>query len=47
MRWGAATANGCARATPQWRRIEYQELNRHHGVLYSDFFCPERHSEEW
>jgi hypothetical protein len=28
---------------PQWRRIEYKELNRHHGVLYADFFCPERH----
>lgn len=27
----------------QWRRVEYKELNRHHGVLYSDFFCPERH----
>ena len=24
---------------PQWRRIEYQEVNRQHGVLYSDFFC--------
>lgn len=25
---------------PQWRRIEYREVNRHHGVLYVDFFCP-------
>lgn len=24
---------------PQWRRIEYREINRHHGVLYADFFC--------
>ncbi len=24
---------------PQWRRIEYKEINRHHGVLYADFFC--------
>ncbi len=24
---------------PQWRRIEYQEVNRHYGVLYRDFFC--------
>ncbi len=24
---------------PQWRRIEYMEVNRHHGVLYADFFC--------
>lgn len=27
----------------QWRRVEYKDLNRHHWVLYSDFFCPERH----
>ena len=24
---------------PQWRRIEYREVNRYHGVLYRDFFC--------
>jgi len=24
---------------PQWRRIEYQEVNRHHGVLFADFLC--------
>jgi hypothetical protein len=24
---------------PQWRRIDYQEVNRHHGVLYSNYFC--------
>ncbi len=24
---------------PQWRRIEYQDVNRHHGVLFSDYFC--------
>lgn len=28
---------------PQWRRVEYKDLNRHHGVLYADFFCPDRH----
>jgi len=27
---------------PAWRAIEYKELNRHHGVLYADFLCPER-----
>ncbi|OGA39882.1 MAG: hypothetical protein A3G24_21010 [Betaproteobacteria bacterium RIFCSPLOWO2_12_FULL_62_13] len=34
-------ANGAwSRArNPQWRRIEYKEINRHHGVLYGDFFC--------
>lgn len=25
-----------------WRRIEYKEINRQHGVLYLDFFCPDR-----
>jgi hypothetical protein len=24
---------------PQWRRIEYQEVNQHHGILYEDFLC--------
>jgi len=24
---------------PQWRHIEYKEINRHHGVLYTDVFC--------
>ena len=24
---------------PHWRRIEYREVNRHHGVLYRDSFC--------
>lgn len=27
---------------PQWRRIEYQDVNRHHGVLYSDILCRNR-----
>lgn len=27
---------------PAWRHIEYQDLNRHHGVLYAEFFCPDR-----
>jgi len=24
---------------PQWRHIEYQEVNQQHWALYSDFFC--------
>ena len=24
-----------------WRLIEYKELNRQHGVLYSSYFCPD------
>ncbi len=29
-----------ARAS-EWRRIVYKEVNRHHGVLYKDYFCPD------
>jgi len=25
-----------------WRYIEYKEINRQHGVLYLDFFCPDK-----
>lgn len=34
-------ANGAwSRArNPQWRRIEYKEINRHHALLYADYFC--------
>jgi CNP1-like family len=24
----------------RWRRLEYRESDRHHGVLYGDFLCP-------
>jgi len=24
---------------PAWRYIEYKDINRHHGVLFADFFC--------
>jgi hypothetical protein len=27
---------------PQWHRIETKEVNRHHGVLYADYFCDGR-----
>jgi hypothetical protein len=27
---------------PEWRRIEYQEVNRHHNMLYADYLCPGR-----
>lgn len=26
----------------EWRRIEYKDINRQHGVLYVDYFCPDR-----
>ena len=25
----------------EWRRIEYKDINRQHGVLYADYFCPD------
>jgi len=25
----------------EWRRIDYKEINRQHGVLYADYFCPD------
>ena len=30
-----------ARAS-EWRYIEYKDINRQHGVLYVDYFCPGR-----
>ena len=26
----------------EWRGIEYKDINRQHGVLYLDFFCPDK-----
>jgi CNP1-like family protein len=26
----------------EWRRIEYKDINRQHGVLYLDYFCPDK-----
>ncbi len=26
----------------KWRRIDYNDINRPHGVLYADYFCPDR-----
>ena len=36
---GHPGSNWTRARNPQWRRIEYQEVNRHHGVLYADFLC--------
>ncbi len=40
---GRTDGNWVRARDPQWRRIEYQEVNRHHYVLYADFFCPGRY----
>ena len=26
----------------EWRYIEYKDLNRQHGVLFADYFCPDK-----
>ena len=26
----------------EWRYIEYKDINRQHGVLFADYFCPNR-----
>lgn len=26
----------------EWRYIEYKDINRQHGVLYLDYFCPDK-----
>ena len=36
---GRADGNWVRARNPQWRRIEQQDVNRYHFVLYSDFFC--------
>ena len=37
---GRADGNWVRARNPQWRRIEPQDVNRHHNVLYADFLCP-------
>ena len=27
---------------PEWRRIENQEVNRHHNLLYAEYLCPDK-----
>jgi hypothetical protein len=27
--------------TSEWRQIVYKSINRHHSVLYADYFCPD------
>lgn len=28
-------------SAPAWKKIEYKQVNRQHGVLYSYYFCPD------
>ena len=32
---------------PKWRRIQYQELNRHHNALYGDYLCAGGQTERY
>ena len=32
--WAPASA-------PAWKKIQYKDVNRQHGVLYGDYFCPD------
>jgi len=36
---GRADGSWVRARNPQWRRIESQDINRHHSVLYWDAFC--------
>jgi hypothetical protein len=36
---GRADGNWVRARNPQWRRIESQDINRYHSVLYADAFC--------
>jgi len=39
---GHASGGWTRSRDPKWRHIEYKEINRHHAVLYSDYFCPDK-----
>ena len=43
---GRADGNWVRARNPQWRRIESQDVNRHHGVLYTEFFCSGKQPHE-
>lgn len=40
--FGRTDGSWIAARDPQWRRIEYQEVNRHHGALYTEVLCRNR-----
>lgn len=39
---GHANGTWSKARNPQWKRIEMQEQNRHHGLLYVDYLCDGR-----
>ena len=40
--FGRRDGNWSSAQSPEWRYIEYKEINRQHGVLYLDYFCPDK-----
>lgn len=36
---GRADGSWVRARNPQWRRIESEDINRYHGVLYKEFLC--------
>ncbi|MBI3042826.1 MAG: CNP1-like family protein [Betaproteobacteria bacterium] len=36
---GRADGSWARARNPEWRRIEYHDVNRHHITLYADYFC--------
>ena len=36
---GHANGSWSRARDPQWHRIEAKQYNRHHGLLYADYFC--------
>ena len=36
---GHAGGNWTRARTPQWRRIDYHDINLQHGVLFADYLC--------
>lgn len=43
---GRADGNWVRARNPQWRRIASQDVNRHHSVLYAEFFCAGKYPRE-
>ena len=39
---GHANGSWVRARNPAWRRIEAQEVNRHHNLLYAEVLCPRR-----
>lgn len=43
---GRADGSWVRARNPQWRHIESRDVNRHHNVLYAEFFCSGKQPHE-